>query len=114
MALPAALLVGFGNMVALSGSNTIIQTIVDEDKRGRVMSFFVMAFMGTAPFGCMVAGAVASLIGPGLTAALSGVLTLIVGLVFAARISRIRVVPPAFDQQVVEAQKEIDLEKIPA
>jgi MFS family permease len=44
-------------------SNTILQTIVDENKRGRVMSFYTMAFMGTAPFGSLLAGSVAERIG---------------------------------------------------
>jgi len=54
---------GFGFMVQMAASNTVLQTIVDEDKRGRVMSFYTMAFMGTAPFGSLLAGWVADKIG---------------------------------------------------
>src|SRR4029079_4495316 len=54
---------GLGFMVQMAVSNTILQTIVDEDKRGRVMSFYTMAFMGTAPFGSLLAGSVADRIG---------------------------------------------------
>ncbi len=55
--------VSFGMMVQMASSNTIIQTIVEEDKRGRVMSFYTMAFMGMAPFGSLLAGSLASKIG---------------------------------------------------
>jgi predicted MFS family arabinose efflux permease len=59
--------VGFAMMVQMAASNTILQTIVEEDKRGRVMSFYTMAFMGTAPFGSLLAGSVAERIGAPLT-----------------------------------------------
>src|SRR5579883_2280146 len=49
-------LTGWGMMVQMAATNTIIQTIVDEDKRGRVMSFYGMAFQGAAPFGSLLAG----------------------------------------------------------
>jgi MFS family permease len=52
-------IVGFGMMQGLSASNTIIQTLVSEDKRGRVMSYYIMAFVGMAPFGSLLAGALA-------------------------------------------------------
>ncbi|MBL0059478.1 MAG: MFS transporter [Elusimicrobia bacterium] len=63
--LSMALLVvtGFGFMVQMAASNTMIQTIVEDDKRGRVMSLFIMAFLGTAPFGSLVAGALAQKFG---------------------------------------------------
>ena len=54
---------GFGFLATTASSNTIIQTIVDDDKRGRVMSFYTMAFMGMAPIGSLLAGALASKFG---------------------------------------------------
>ena len=54
---------GFGFLATTASSNTIIQTIVDDDKRGRVMSFYAMAFMGMAPIGSLLAGALASKFG---------------------------------------------------
>ena len=51
------LVCGFGLMQQMAASNTIIQTIVEEGKRGRVMSFYTVAFMGMAPFGSLLAGA---------------------------------------------------------
>ena len=55
--LSAGLLVvtGFGLMVLVASSNTLIHTIVDDSKRGRVMSFFLMAYFGTTPFGSLAA-----------------------------------------------------------
>src|SRR5262249_16519205 len=57
------LVTGLGMMVQMAASNTILQTIVDDDKRGRVMSFYSMAFLGVAPFGSLFAGALARSIG---------------------------------------------------
>lgn len=54
---------GFSMMCQIASSNTIIQTIVDEDKRGRVMSLYAMAFLGTMPFGSLLAGSVAHTLG---------------------------------------------------
>ena len=51
---------GFGMMQQMAASNTVLQTIADEDKRGRVMSFYSMAFQGMAPFGSLFAGMMAS------------------------------------------------------
>lgn len=59
-------------MLTMASSNTIIQTVVDDSKRGRVMSFYAMAFMGTAPFGSLFAGAVAKVVGAPLTLAIGG------------------------------------------
>ena len=56
-------LIGFGMMQVFSASNTLIQTLVPEDKQGRVMSYFVMAMFGAAPFGSLLAGALANRIG---------------------------------------------------
>ena len=56
-------LIGFGMMQVFSAINTLIQTLVPEDKQGRVMSYFVMAMFGAAPFGSLLAGALANRIG---------------------------------------------------
>jgi MFS family permease len=54
------LFIGFGMMVQMSANNTIIQAVVHDDKRGRVMSLFMVAFMGMVPFGCLIAGGLAN------------------------------------------------------
>jgi MFS family permease len=63
LSLALMLAVGFGMIVEMAASNTVLQTIVDDDKRGRVMSFYAMAFMGMVPFGSLLSGFVASKIG---------------------------------------------------
>ncbi len=66
------LVVGYGMMLGLAGSNTIIQTLVPEDMRGRVMSYYTMAFVGMAPFGSLLAGGLAHWIGAPHTVMLTG------------------------------------------
>ncbi len=64
--------VGFGLMQTASASNTIIQSLVPEDKRARAMSYYTMAFFGAAPFGSLLAGALAGRIGAPRTVILTG------------------------------------------
>ena len=64
--------VGFGMTQFAAASNTVIQSLVPEDKRGRVMSYYVMAFVGAAPFGSLLAGALAHWIGAPATVILTG------------------------------------------
>jgi MFS family permease len=71
------LFIGFGMMQVFSASNTIIQTLVSEDKRARVMSYYAMAFFGTAPFGSLLAGFLGHRIGAPHTVLLSGLLCLV-------------------------------------
>jgi MFS family permease len=73
-------------MAQIASSNTILQTIVDDDKRGRVMSLFTMSFMGVAPFGSLLAGALAGRIGVTATMFLGGSVCLAGALVFARRL----------------------------
>jgi MFS family permease len=68
---------GGAMMQQMAASNTILQTIVHEDKRGRVMSFYSMAFMGMAPFGSLLAGALASRIGAPKTLILGGAICIL-------------------------------------
>jgi len=79
-----------GMMVLTTASNTVLQTIVDEEQRGRVMSFYTMAFMGTAPLGSLVAGGVATQIGAPQTVRIGGVGCLIGALVFARYLPALR------------------------
>jgi MFS family permease len=81
---------GFGFIVQMASSNTVIQTIVDDSKRGRVMSFYVMAFLGTAPLGNLIAGSLASRIGAPHTLLAGGVCCVAAGLWFAAQLPALR------------------------
>jgi len=60
-------LIGAGFMVSLAAANTIVQTITEEHLRGRVMAFYTMAFLGTAPLGSLLAGVLADRIGEQMT-----------------------------------------------
>ena len=90
LSLPALALMGFAVMTQAASSNTILQTIVDEDKRGRVMSFYATAFLGFAPIGALSAGGLAEVFGAPLTVALGGVVCIIAAFVFASQLPRIR------------------------
>jgi MFS family permease len=81
---------GFGMMQGLTGSNTIIQTLVDEKMRGRVMSYYTMAFVGMAPFGSLLAGALAHAIGAPRTVIVSGVACILGSFWFTTRLRAIR------------------------
>ena len=85
-------IVGGGMMVETASTNTILQTIVEERMRGRVMSFYTMAFMGTAPIGSLIAGIVADRIGAPMTILLGGVACLAGGTWFAVRLPALRAV----------------------
>ncbi|MCE9572260.1 MAG: MFS transporter [Deltaproteobacteria bacterium] len=82
LAAPILVLSGFGMIVQMASSNTVIQTIVDEDMRGRVMAFYTMAFFGTTPFGSLIAGALADQIGAPATIAAGGGVCILGGLLF--------------------------------
>jgi MFS family permease len=72
LSLTLMVVVGFGMMQGLTASNTIIQTLVDEQMRGRVMSYYTAAFVGMAPFGSLLAGALAHWIGAPRTVMVTG------------------------------------------
>ncbi len=81
---------GFGMMVQMTSSNTVLQTIVDEDKRGRVMSFYTMAFMGMVPFGSLLAGRLAHTIGAPNTILIGGIACILGSSLFARNLPRLR------------------------
>lgn len=81
---------GMSMILSLSSINTMLQTISDDDKRGRVMSFYAMALMGTAPIGNLIAGSVASGIGIKYTLLLCGIIMILSGLWFEMVRGRLR------------------------
>jgi MFS family permease len=81
---------GLGFMVQMAVSNTLIQTLVEDDKRGRVMSFYTMAFMGTAPFGSLLAGSAAHSFGAPHTLLVGGAGCLVGALWFALSLPALR------------------------
>jgi len=82
--------VGAGMMVTMASTNTVLQTIVEERLRGRVMAFYAMAFLGTAPIGSLIAGVVANRVGPTMTITLGGLACIVGGIWFAVRLPRFR------------------------
>ncbi|MBW3535298.1 MAG: MFS transporter [Gemmatimonadetes bacterium] len=88
---------GFGVMVTTASMNTVLQTLVDEAMRGRVMSLYTMAFIGMAPLGGLVAGALATRLGAPATVAIGGVACIALSVWFAQRIPALReIVLPAY------------------
>jgi MFS family permease len=83
------LCVGFGMMVQMVSSNTLLQHITDDDKRGRVMSFYALAFLGVAPFGSLLAGGLAACLGAPNTVLISAFACIAGSLFFAAKVSSI-------------------------
>lgn len=84
------LFTGFGMMVQMAAGNTILQTITEDSKRARVMSFHGMAFMGMVPLGSLMAGVVASRIGVQNTFILCGLCVIAGAMIFAANLPNIR------------------------
>ena len=77
-------------MVEMASTNTILQTIVEERMRGRVMAFYTMAFLGATPIGSLVAGVVAARVGPTMTIFLGGIACILAGTWFALRLPKFR------------------------
>jgi MFS family permease len=84
------LIAGMGMMQGMAASNTIIQTIVSEDKRGRVMSYYTMAFMGMAPFGSLLAGSMATAVGAPWTVIFNGAVVVLGAAWFFTRLPALR------------------------
>ncbi|MBI3650633.1 MAG: MFS transporter [Acidobacteria bacterium] len=81
---------GFSIMLQMSGSNTLLQAMVDDRLRGRMMSFFSMSLMGMAPFGSLLAGAIARWISAPKTLMMGGALCLGGALIFSLRLPHLR------------------------
>jgi MFS family permease len=107
-------IVGLGMMLQMASSNTILQTIVDDDKRGRVMSLYTMAFMGTAPFGSILAGALADNIGVSNTILIAGISCVLGGLLFAHKLPRLNKMIHAVYVKMNLLPTDIDFEIMPA
>lgn len=80
------LFAGCGMMVQMASSNTMLQVLVDDDKRGRVMALYAMAFMGMAPFGSLLAGGLAGLVGAPHTLLVGGILCILGAFIFSKNI----------------------------
>ena len=81
---------GFGLMLQHASSNTFVQTVVDEDKRGRVMSLYVIAMRGMVPFGSLLYGTLAAKIGAPNTFMIGGASCILASLLFAKQLPLLR------------------------
>jgi MFS family permease len=81
---------GLSMVLSLSSINTMLQTIADEDKRGRVMSFYAMALMGTSPIGNLLSGTMASGVGIPFTFLICGSITVLSGIWFGLNLKSMR------------------------
>jgi MFS family permease len=90
VALPLLVLAGFGMMTQMASSNTVLQTLVDDDKRGRVMSLYTMAFTGTAPIGSLLIGWVAARLGAPASIGIGGGLSVCAALLFGHQLPVLR------------------------
>jgi MFS family permease len=86
------LLAGAGYMTAIAASNTLIQTLVQENLRGRVMAFYTMAFLGTMPLGSLASGIIAERLDAPITIALGGIACVVTGGWFMSRLASLRAV----------------------
>jgi MFS family permease len=102
--------VGFGLMQGASISNTIIQSLVPEDKRARVMSYYTMAFFGAAPFGSLLAGALAHRIGAPHTVIITGAFCVAGSVWFTFELPKVRaVMRPIYQEMGLLPRRDIDL-----
>jgi len=105
------MLTGFGMIVHMASSNTILQTMVDDDKRGRVMSLYTMSFMGMAPFGSLLGGSLASKIGAPYTLIICGAFCILGSFMFTKKLPSIRkMVRPIYIRKGILSEKsEIEI-----
>ncbi len=106
------IITGLGMMLQMASSNTLLQTIVDDDKRGRVMSFYTMAFMGTAPFGSFLAGGLASFLGAPNTLIIGGIVCVLGALIFARKLAELRkMVHPIYVRLGIISEVAVGIQK---
>ena len=84
------LLAGFGMMVQMASCNTVLQTIASDDMRGRVISIYIMSFMGVIPFGSLLAGGLAHWIGAPATLLIGGLCCVLGSVLFAGKLPYLR------------------------
>jgi len=102
--------VGFGLMQAASVSNTIIQSLVPEDKRARVMGYYTMAFFGAAPFGSLLAGTLAHRIGAPHTVIVTGSFCIAGSLWFTLDLPKVNAaIQPIYREMGLLSARDIDL-----
>ncbi|MCE5325619.1 MAG: MFS transporter [Planctomycetaceae bacterium] len=102
--------VGFSFMIQMVASNTLLQTIVDDDKRGRVMSLYTVCFMGMMPFGSLLSGWLAHWLGAPWAVVIGGTGCVLCGIAFATRLPMLgRAAHPIYVQKgLVAAEHSLE------
>jgi MFS family permease len=90
LSLFAMLLIGLGTILQISAGNIILQTIVDDDKRGRVMSLYTMSFLGMTPFGNLLGGTLGDRIGVTDTLIIAGILCILGSIYFSRQLPALK------------------------
>jgi MFS family permease len=104
LSLPIMFFIGLGLTSQMACSNTLVQTVVEDDKRGRVMGIYAMAFRGVAPFGSLLAGALASTIGAQYTLVIGGSAVVLGAALFTRQLTTLRsMVRPIYLQEGILA-----------
>jgi MFS family permease len=108
VSLPIMLITGMGMMVQMAATNTVLQSIVEENKRGRVMSLFLMSFAGAAPFGSLFGGFMADRFGAAHTLEGGGIACCMAALLFVRALPEIgRAIRPMHERQEQQAEQEL-------
>jgi len=115
LSLPLMTLTGYGLMYQVVATNTIVQTIVDDDKRGRVMSFYTIALLGSAPIGSLLSGSLAARLGVPATFVLGGVACVASAIWFWRRLPALRdAVRPRYIELGIITDAEAQVESRPS
>jgi MFS family permease len=114
LSLPVMFFIGLGLTAQMACSNTLIQTIVEDDKRGRVMGIYAMAFRGLSPFGSLLAGGLASNIGALNTLLVGGSSVILAAMFFARQLPRFRkMIRPIYLREGIAFEEAFDKPAIP-
>lgn len=113
LAMGMLFIAGYGMIVTTASCNTILQTISDEDKRGRVMSFYTIAFIGVSTFGNLLYGFFAGIIGTALTVGFGGCFVIISSVIFSFELPEIRkIVRPIYIKNGIIKEIETALQAV--
>ncbi|MBD2595432.1 MFS transporter [Nostoc spongiaeforme FACHB-130] len=100
------LFVGLGTILQIAASNTFLQTIVEEDKRGRLMSLYTMSFLGMIPIGNLIGGGIADIIGAPNTLIIDGIACIIGSIFFSRQLPALQqMVIPIYEQKGILYRK---------
>jgi MFS family permease len=111
LSLSILLFTGIGMILHMASSNTLLQTVVDEDKRGRVMSYMSMCSMGMAPFGSFLAGSLSDVIGAPNTLIINGIACILGAIFFYSRLPAIRkAVGPIYAKMGIVRERPVEIQ----